>query len=75
MPGANTSGAAHCIANVKAYKHLIESCEDFIAIIQHFSPHSTFSEKEIATGMLVIAFHGRDLIGSYNKTNGIAALA
>jgi len=75
MPGANTSGAAHCIANVNTYKHLIESADDFIAVIEHFSPVSTFKEKDISLGTLVIAFHGNELIGSYNKNNGITALA
>ena len=75
MPGASTSGAAHCIANVNAYKHLIQSSDDFMAVIQHFSTMSTFKEKVIPTGSLVIAFHGNDLIGSYNKDNGITALA
>lgn len=75
MPGANTSGASHCIKNVNQYKHLIMNSDDFVAVIQHFSPLSTFKEKEISTGMLVIAFHGEELIGSYNKNNGITALA
>ncbi len=75
MPGANTSGASHCIKNVNQYKHLIMNSDDFVAVIQLFSPLSTFKEKEISTGMLVIAFHGEELIGSHNKNNGITALA